>query len=256
MSQLIDRLNRATKSAPEPLGFRPSHPASLKSQILLIASLAQAETAGLSEYAANADAILLHLAKSSSGAEDIRKIASALHDIPWGGWMENVSDEEEAEIVKTGCDFLVFPVSRAVTVADQNSKVGRILQIETSLSDGMLRAINELPVDAVLISDKKEAKHPLTWYSLMLFQHLASLLAKPLLVSMPLEVVADEFILLWEAGVDGVVIEVGKGQLEGLEKLRESMANLNFATRKRGKAEALVPYLGGAGAEIEEEEEE
>jgi hypothetical protein len=58
-----------------------------------------------------------------------------------------------------------------------------------------------------------------------------------------------------------VVVEAGAGQPVGrLKELRQAIGELTFRpSRKRGKAEALLPRVGGQGvteAEPEEEEEE
>jgi len=262
MSQLIDKLNRVAKGTPQSMGFRTVHAASTKPQILLIACLNQvATTASPANYADSADAVLLRIAKSGFGTEAITKIAQSLQGIPWGGWSDDTSRKQIAQMTKAGGDFIVFPLSSAVLTTGQDDEAGKILQIETSLSEGMLKAVNELPVDAVLTADEQKGEHPLTWHSLMLFQHLASLLAKPLLVTMPISVTPDELKALWEAGVDGVVLEVSSSQdMERLSQLHKVIDGLNFLPpRKRGKATALLPHIGGeteTAVETEEEEEE
>jgi len=66
----------------------------------------------------------------------------------------------------------------------------------------------------------------------------------------------DELLALWEAGVDGVVLEVG--EVAGREKkLRQLIDQQTFPPRKRGRAAALLPYISGeTGITTEEEEEE
>ena len=91
--------------------------------------------------------------------------------------------------------------------------MGKILEVETALSEGLLAAVNKLPVDAVLIGGEPESF--LTWNHLMHFQRCANLLTKPMLASIPSNVTASELQALWGAGVDGVVVEVGVGQPAG-----------------------------------------
>ena len=164
-------------------------------------------------------------------------------------------------MVAAGGDFMVFPASNPVSAISQDDKVGKILQIESSLSGDLLRTVNELPVDAVLATDEPEKEYPLTWRHLMLFQRLANLLTKPLLVSIPLKTTAGELEALWEAGVDGVVVAVRAGQpAGGVKALRQAIDSLtSLPPRKRGKTEALLPYTGGGtstATDIEEDEEE
>jgi hypothetical protein len=156
--------------------------------------------------------------------------------------------------MKAGCDFVVFPAAKTSLAILQNEAVGRILEIEASLSDGLLRAIDALPVDAVLIADELREDYFLTWHHLVLFQHFANLLTKPLLVSIPSNVTANELQALWEAGVDGVIVEVETGRVS---KLRQAIDKLTFPSqRKRGKAEALLPRIGGEPSTVTMEEEE
>jgi len=159
---------------------------------------------------------------------------------------------------KVGCDFVVFPAANTSLAILQNKEVGKILEVEASFSEGLLRTVNELPVDAVLFTSEQEKEHFLTWHHLMLFQYFANLLTKPLLVSIPSKVTDSELQALWGAGVVGVVVEVGVGQpAGGLTELRRTIDNLTFPSqRKRRKEEALLPYISEEASRVTEEEEE
>jgi len=257
VSRFIDRLNQLSQAVPQPMGFRTVQPVSPKPKILLIASLAQANVDGLANYVAGADAGLLSISKLSSGAETLHEICQAVSDIPWGGWLRGGDQEVIKQIVKAGCDFVVFPAANTSLAIPQDDEVGKILQVEVSLSEGLLRAVDELPVDAVLITGEQERDYFLTWHHLMLFQHFADLLTKPLLVCVPSNVTANELQALWEAGVAGVVVEVGVEPPTGkLNKLRQAIDKLTFPPRKRAKAEALLPHISGEARIVTEEEEE
>jgi hypothetical protein len=161
-------------------------------------------------------------------------------------------------MANVGCDFVVFPAANTSLAIPQGDEVGKILQVEASLSEGLLRTIDELPVDAVLIAGEQAEGYFLTWHHLMLFRRFASVLTKPLLVSIPSGVTANELQALWDAGVDGVIVAVGAGQpAGGLKGLRQAIDKLVFpSSRKRGKAEALLPYIGRETDVATEEEEE
>ena len=80
-----------------------------------------------------------------------------------------------------------------------------------------------------LAADGGEAGEPIAWHHLMLFQRLANLLSKPLLVPVPLNITAGELKALWEAGVDGVVVEAGaEPPAGGLKELRQAIGKLTF----------------------------
>jgi len=254
MSKFIGKLSRASQSGLQPMGFKAGQPVSQRPKMLLIASLAQVNVDSVADYVAGADAGLLPISKLSSGRETLRKIAQAVPDIPWGGWLRDISQREMKQMKRVGCDFVVFPAANTSLAILQNTKEGKILEVEASLSEGLLRTIDELPVDAVLIAGEEKEDYFLTWQHLMLFWRFANSLAKPLLVSVPSTVVASELQVLWEAGVDGVVVEAGAG---GLKELRQAIDKLTFPPlRRRRKAEALLPYISaepGVATETEEE---
>ena len=252
MSKFIDRLNRISQAGPQPMGFRPEQPVSPSPKIQLVASLAQASVSNLADYVAGADAGLLRISKLSSGTKSLKKISQAVPDIPWGGWLRDISWGEMKQTKGVGCDFVVFPAANTSLAILQDSEVGKILEVEASLSEGLLRTIDELPVDAVLIAGEHKEDYFLTWQHLMLFWRFADSLAKPLLVSVPPRVTANELQVLWEAGVAGVIVEAG---VEGLKELRQVIDKLTFPPQRRWrKAEALLPHISaGTGVDTEEE---
>jgi len=252
MSQLIDKLNRVSQTVPQPIGFTVAQPVSPKPKLLLIANLTQVNVDGLADYVVGADGGLLHMPQSSK-AKALQEVSQAISDIPWGVWLRDSGQPEIKQSMKAGCDFVVFPAAKTSLAIFQNETVGRILEIEASLSDGLLRAIDDLPVDAVLIAGELREDYFLTWHHLILFQHFANLLTKPLLVSIPSNVTTNELQALWEAGVDGVIVEV---EAKSVSKLRQAIDKLTFPTRKRRRGEALLPHIGQDRSTVTEEEEE
>ena len=257
MSRFIDKLNQVSRVVPQSMGFMKAQPVSEKPKILLIASLAGAGVGGLADYVAGADAGLLRIPKLSSGAKTLKKMSQAAPDIPWGGWLRNIDQNGIKQMAKAGCDFVVFPAANTPLALLQNDEIGKILEVEPSLSEGLLRAFDELSIHAVLIAGEQGESHFLTWHHLMLFQRFADLLTKHLLASIPSNVTANELQALWEAGVDGVVIEVGAGQpVERLKELRQTIDKLVFPSqRKRKKAEVLLPYISRETGIVSEDEE-
>ena len=262
MSRLIDRLKQVANAAPQPIGFRTAQTTALKPQMLLIASLTYEKSTGLlAECATGADAVLLPATKSTSGAKTPQKLTSPLPNIPWGKWIEDTDEPEIATLVKGGCDFLVFPASSKVVPIPDAAKLGKILQVAPSLNEGQLRAVSQLPIDAVLTIVEEDREHFLSWQQLLSLQRLTSLSTKPILVSVPPGTTTAELKALWEAGVDGVVIELNSKQPRGeMQQLRQAIAD--FACRsphRRGKAQALLPYTGEKSEEathIETDEED
>jgi hypothetical protein len=256
MSRFIDKLNQISRAVPQSMGFRAVTPASSKPKMLLVASLVEADVEGLADYVAGADAGLMVISKPGSGIRAFKKISQAVPGIPWGGWLRGVGSKEIEQVAKADFDFAVFPAATTSLNTVQNKEVGKILEVEASLGEGLLKAVDELPVDAVLIDGEK--KEGLTWHHLMLFQRFADLLTKPLLVSIPSNVTANELQALWEVGVAGVIVEAGVGQpVERVSNLRKVIDELVFPPQRRqGKTEALLPYIGPDRSAVAEEEEE
>ena len=258
MSRFVDKLKRVSQAVPQSMGFRSAQPVSVKPRILLIASLAQADIDGLAERVAGADAGLLPITKST-GVDSLAKVSQAVSDIPWGGWLRDIAEVEVERVTTIGFDFVVFPPASTPLATLKDDKVGKILEVGASLSEGLLRAVDALPVDAVLVANEQKGEYFLTWQHLMFFQRCADSLTKPLLVSIPPNVSANELQALWGAGVNGVVVGVGAGQpTERLKELRQVIDKLVFPSqRKRRKAEALLPYTSiSREPDIATEEEE
>ena len=248
MSKLIDKLNQAPKATPQPMGFRINHPASAKPRPILIASLSQVINV------TGTDAVLF--TKLSAESRTLPKINRSFSDIPWGIWLSNISKRGIKPLAEAGCDFAVFPPGTALSETTGYDKLGKILQLDATLDEGLLRTVNELAVDAVLVSGEKGEEQPLTWHRLMLFQRFSSLLTKPLLVSIPLDTDTDELQAIWKTGVDGMMVEIEAGQPVGmLEELHRKIEKSDFPERKHGKVEALLPRLTEEPDTVIEEEE-
>jgi len=259
MSKFIDKLNQLSRGETQPIGFRAREPASPKPKIQLVASLAQESAESLTGHLVGADAGLLKIVKPSTGIEALQKLSQALPDIPWGGWLQSSGQGGIKQLTKAGCDFIIFPATNTPLTLIENKEAGRILEVEASIGEGLLRAINELPVGAVLVDSEQKEGRPLTWQDLMLFQRFADLLTKPLLAFIPAKVTGGELQALWEAGVSGVVIEISPEQpQDSLKKLRQVIDKLEFSLpRRREKVEALLPRIRGEpSTTIPEEEEE
>ena len=258
MSKLIDELSQVSQVGLQPMGFRAASAVPHKPRMLLIASLAQVDVDRLADCVAGADAGLLQIPKSSSGVKALQEICQAMSGIPWGGWLRDIGRGGIRQMVKAGCDFVVFPAAKTSLAILQNDELGKILEVEPLLDEGLLKAADDLPVDAVLIAGEQRKDYFLTWHHLMLFRRCADLLTKPLLVSVPSDVAASELQALWEAGVGGVVVEAGIEQPVGrLAELRQTIDKLTFPSPgKRRKVEPLLPYIRGETEIVSEEEEE
>jgi hypothetical protein len=255
MSKFIDKLKRVSQAGLQPMGFRTVAGVPPKPRMLLVATLAQVDIDRLADCVAGADAGLLSIAKLGSGAKTLQQISQAVSDIPWGGWLKEIGRGGIGWMAEAGCDFVVFPAANTSLLILQDEKLGKVLEVEPGLDPALLKAVDDLPVDAVLIA-AEEKEHFLTWHHLMLFRRCADLLTKPLLVSVPTDVAASELQALWEAGVGGVVVGVEPpvGRVAELHKMLDKLTLP--PSGKRRKVEPLLPRIGGESGIVSEEEEE
>ena len=256
MSKFIDRLKQVSGAEEQPMGFSVKKAAPSKPKMLLIVSVAGTDVGNLAEYTAGADAGLIR-PSGSSGVKIIGELSQIVADIPWGCRLKGGSQKEKSLVEEKACDFVVFPAGTSLELF-QGAKLGKILELAPSLAEGLLRTVEELPVDAVFIAEEEGGKSFLTWYHLMLFRRFSSLISKPLLVLAPSSVSGSELQNLWQGGVDGVVVEVELQKPPGgIKKLRQVIDKLSFPPkRKRLKTTALLPYSSTKDETVIEEEEE
>jgi hypothetical protein len=237
MSQFIDKLNSIASGGLAPMGFRAVG-GKPKPKMALVAHVAA------NAKADGADARLVSITKATKSL----KKPKSKSDFPWGGWLKEVSPEGVKRLGEGGADFIVFPAASVSNAVLEDDKLGKIVEVEASLDAGLLKALDDLPVDAVLIAEEKPS---LTWQDLMLFRRGANILTKPLLVVVSPDVTASELQALCEAGVAGVV---AGGKIDKLRPMIDKLTSPKAG--KRRKAEPLLPRIGGVGTVSEEEEEE
>ncbi len=215
------------------MGFRAAG-ASPKPKVVLVAHIAAGAKA------AGADAVLLSVPKTGAKSPKISAI-------PWGGWLKDVSGPGVKQLGEGGADFIVFPAASVSKAVLEEEKLGKVVEVEPALDAGLLKAIDGLPVDAVLIA---EVKPSLTWQDLMLFRREANILTKPLLVTVSPDITSSELQALCEAGVAGVVAG-GK-----LDKLRQMIDTMPAPKAAKSRVEPLVPRMGGGVGTVSDEEDE
>ena len=262
MSKLIEKLWQVSQATAQPLGFRVAT-APKDQAMLLVASLPQVNAELAAEAAAaKADAVVMFPENLKAEAKALKQATQAMEGTPWGVWLVSATKDDIAHLGEMGCDFIAFSAHKASLSVLHEEGIGRVVQIGPSLEGGLIRAIDQLPMDAVLIGGGEENEPFLSVHHLMVCQRMASLVSKPLLMTMPPAVSDDDLQALWKVGIDGVVVPIEVGQPgERLLALREMINALPLAAkRQRGKVEALLPRIAegvsiGEGEEEEEEEE-
>lgn len=252
-SKLVEKLERLSRPGTQPLGFRTAT-ADKSPAMLLIASLSTLDNDTMTAVSkAKVDALLLQANKSGAKLKAAGQVTK--NTIPWGASLAAGTAEEVKLLQEDGCDFVVFPAAKTAAAVTQQPDMGKVMRIEPSLLEGVLRTINQLPVECVLLG---EAELPLTVQNLISYYHIASLIRKPLLAELPSPPAAEDLKALWEAGVNGLVIKYSAGQPPArLEELKKAIDSLPAARERRKGGGAILPQVqtGSTAAEEEEEEE-
>jgi len=254
MSKFVDKLQSLSKSLTTPIGFHPSVSELKRPAMLLIAGLSGTQVKEAKIVAdVNADAGLI-LSEGAS-AKVVKQMVEAVGNVPLGVFVKGVSEEKINELTSVGCDFLVFDIRIPAAVLHKEG-VGKFLMIEPSLDQGLVRAINSLEVDGVLISSRGGDSFVAVEH-LLVCRRFVDLLEKTVIMVLPSLVTKAELTSLWQAGVDGVVAPSTQS-VETLTELKKMISDLPRGARgRRAKAGVILPHYGGevAGEEDEEQEE-
>jgi hypothetical protein len=228
MSKFIDRLKQVSQPSTPPMGFGAAKAAAERPKIQLIAFVGNGAVS-LVDKLAIVDAVILNSTKKST-AEKLR-----------GSWLKKGDLGELEQAIKVQADFVVLPA--AGDVLSSENKIGKILQLDAATTDVMLRAANELPMDAFLLDDGKPA--PLTWQRLITLYRFGGLLNKPVIATVPLSINKDEIQIIWDAGISGLVVEVNdEATIADLDKIREIINGLPFPSKKKkDKMSVLLPQV-------------
>lgn len=234
MSRFVDKLKQVSKSEPQPMGFGREKSVS-KPRLLLVAETKTA-AAGVVE---GADAVLM---------EGASKNTAARKDLPVG---LRLSGSKAGKL--EGMDFVVLTPGMPVAMVE-DEKISKVMAVEASIELGLLRALEDLPLDALFITG--DGEQAVTWQYLMFCRRLSSMSGKPLLAAVPPNISRDELQMVWDAGVSGVVVAAGAAG--GMKKLRSMIDGLTLpAKHKKMKARAIVPSISEKAAPaIEDDEDE
>ncbi len=240
MSRFIDKLRQLSQTESQPMGFKREKVYSKPRLMLVVESGADATEVVLK----GADAVIL--------TDMIKDLPKKL-DIPVGIRLRGGGIDKLPE----GIDFIVFQSESPVVIAEGEKK-GKVIALKASTELDLLRSLDDLPLDALLISEGGgEVQESVTWRYLMLCRRVAALSNKPVLVAVGPQINKHELQLLWEVGVDGVVVTgLTAGNLKKIRLLIDQF--ITPSKRKRQEIRAIIPKLGeesNSVADIEDDED-
>ena len=220
MGKLTDKLERAEKGAGQPLGFGGAAKRESIAPLLLLGAVAAGDAAQAGVVTASEiDGALIAGAGSAKKAA-LNSSAKALGETLFGVW----TDEGQAEEAG-GADFQVF--SSDATPAGALTGEGRtlVMEVQPELPDSLLRTVDQLPVDAFLVS----LDTPLTVAQLMRLARVRGATSKRLLVHLGALPAKEDAEQLRDAGASALIVDAA-GQTA--DAFRETLAMLRELPRK------------------------
>jgi len=251
MSKFADKLRNLSESSGAPIGFHPAVSEVRSPSMLFVVGLSESqvkEARTVSDLAADAGLIV----SKGTGAKTVKQVVEAAGNVPLGVTVKGMREKEIDELVSLGCDFVVFDIGEGVAILGRK-EVGKLLMIEPSLDQGLVRAINSFEVDGVLIGGGDSV---ISVERLLVSRRFVELLEKPVIMMLPSFVTKEELVNLWQGGVDGVV-SASTQSTEALAELKKMLGDLPKRVRNRRTTAAVVlpRYGGDIGGEEDEQEE-
>ena len=257
MSKLIERLEKVDAASIPPLGFGASRAQAKPASMLLVA-----RSAGLSAPPTQLQADFYMATVGTLAEAELEAVKDCAGDIPWGIWpiSPSVSDslnqrtpkEPIGELKEQGADFLVVNEGfQAGTLADE--QLGRLLILQSEVSETLARSLEELPVDAIVL----DCGDSFSLYvrDLVEVSSVRALTSKPLLVMTELPLSKEEIALLQEIGVQGLVISFEELSAEEAAQIREAIDALPPRKAKRDQPAPVLPRAASREAAHQHDEE-
>jgi hypothetical protein len=242
MSKLLDRLDQITRGPVRTLGFTPAAVRETVPTMALLAWVNDVAKADLSALAkAGVDALIL----AESGQADGKP--KPPEGSTWGVAVGQLDRQQVDSRGDTGCDFLVFGIENTSVDALDEGECSRVLRIPSDLEDTLLRSVEDLPVDIVLLN-KPGPDGPLSLSHLMAISNVRASTSRYLLLEWEGELTEKELGHLRDLGVDGIVINVANSLASTVATMRERVDQMP-ARKPRSDREqrgaAVLPRLGG-----------
>ncbi len=246
MSKLARRLKNISDTATPAVGFRAGMTAVKHQGPVLIAIVARDIKSARVAVDSGADAVLVEACPE----KDLTDIAGAVPTAPCG-IIQNDKTTDLGAMKFTGIDFLVFSPANAPASWLKLDGPAKIAKVPANVEPHALRGIERVGVDGVLL-DRSEDIEFVSVEFLMNCHYLKGALSKPLLAALPSGASAEDVVDLWDAGIDGFVIDAGPEVLRSISKTILGLAPR--AKRKDNKTTPLVPRISTSSAEEDEEE--
>ena len=234
MSRFADKLKNALQVTPPAMGFFRNVAPAPKPHMLVVAQLAFENVEAIQDIVKYADSVVVVCNKTVS-TKTLKALLKAVGDVPLGLHFTGIPQVKAAE----GADFTVF-VAENRLLLNGDTAGGKVLTIPLDLPDGLARTLNDLPVESVLVNATGE----LSWVDLMRLYFLRSVVIKPLLAQVSVTISEHEINMLWDAGVDALMVSLSSDSQADFVKLRTTVDGLKLAPKRKWmKTRVIVPVV-------------
>jgi hypothetical protein len=244
MSKLIDRLDQISRGIPTPLGFTAHIKKESIPQMALLAKVNSTKASILTKLKhANLDAFVL-VEMHQSDKEDERAL-KYLKESTWGATVANLDREASENHKPLGSDFLVFGIEGTRVDGIEEGDMGKVLRIPPDLDEAILRGLEDLPVDAILL-ERPETGTPLALTHMLAIGNVRAATSRYLLLEWDTDLTARELEHLRDLGVDGIVLDTEQSSIEMFTCIRQ---RINALPKRKPKGEqrtsATLPRIEG-----------
>ena len=238
MSKLLSKLEKINRGSPARLGFGTSSRTERTPSMALIGRLSQNYTQGANRLAkVEADGALLDGESLDSRLSDV---AGALGNIPWGIRADGLDGEGSQGLLEKGCDFFVVSPEKVTVEAMKDDRAAYLLVLPPDADERFLRAIEDLPVDAVFMS-LGSLESSLTLQHLITICSVRVLFDKYLAIEVPAALSSKEVEGLRDVGVDALVVDAARSSEKVLGNLKKAL--LSVPRQRRSRSERVSPVL-------------
>ena len=251
MGKLLDLLEQSSRGAAQPLGFAISKDRRKVPPVLLIGSVKLGDNATAEKLSKAGLAIAVLTMETQVKGNEVERACKALNDVVTGVW----HDVADAVLTKDA-DYEVFTSEETPIGSLDGEDRTLVMQIDPDLDDSLLRTIEDLPVDAFLVS---VADAPtLTLRQLMRIARVRGLTSKYLLVQLAKLPSKEEMAQFRDAGVNALIVDVAAHSVEDIKTCKAALDELPQMTpqRKNERPVPTLPPIRTAAASVRHEEDD
>jgi hypothetical protein len=235
MSKLNQRIERLGKETPAPLGFGAAKRRKAAPTMVLLASTSDPSAANKLD-GVPLDGVLFTADKATGSV--LAKATSGLKDVAWGTQIQSPTAEKVKELVDAGCDFITLTGMSASLEALHNEDLGKFLIVPADLKEEHAHSLEVMPVDGVIYADAVSS--PLNLEGLLQLACVRGEIGSCFLVLVNGTLSTWELECLREIGVDGVIVNLESTDVDALNALAHTIADL---PRRRSRVELSSPSL-------------